>query len=155
MLVKTKNTILNSVGNYHRKSEKGGKMKKIISLMIIGIFFGMTSYSFAEDSWSKADKQLFGLAVGFQVLDYLSTGYYLDINQDNYIASTWAWKYSSNRPPPEQLALVKGGELIICYLVADRLGKYRKPFLIGVNTLLLGCVNYNLGEFGVGFRFIW
>ncbi|MDY6844119.1 MAG: hypothetical protein SVW57_08535 [Thermodesulfobacteriota bacterium] len=130
-------------------------MKKLIAVLIMSCVLGTASLSCAADDWSKTDKQLFAMTIGSQILDYLSTGYFLNENQNNYIAHTWAWKYSTNRPSPEQLALVKGGELLICYLVADKLGKYRKHFLIGVNSLLLGCANYNFGKFGFGFRATW
>ena len=107
---------------------------------------------FHFDKWNRADKTLFGTVATLQIIDGLNTNYLLGESEQNYIHDTWSWKYGTQRPSSEHLWAVKAIETVGAYYIADALpSTYRKPFLFGIDAILIGCIKHNFDRSFIGF----
>jgi len=114
--------------------------------ILITVFLLVPSLALGFDPLNKFDedsKVLFGSVIALQIIDGMSAIGCMD--NGSHISETWAWKYPSSRPSSEELWVVKGAELILCYYVAKKITnkKYRRWFLTGVAALLTGCIMNN------------
>lgn len=124
------------------------KKNKIIKYLLV--LLSIPTICFAGD-FDKIDKQLFTSVCILQVVDGLTTMSHLGSSPDNYIMDTWNWKYGTKRPSPELMWTVKAVELGGAYFVGKALpSKWRKGFFIGVDSILLFCIQHNL-KIGAGF----
>ena len=122
-------------------------MKTLIVLLLL-----LPAFVCAE-GWDKKDKVLYGMVVGFQITDGLTTADHL--RKGGHIYNAWAWKYGTDRPSPLRLWGVKAAELGVAYVVADKMpSKYRKPFLaIVAGTLAIYTMDHM--SKGAGITVTW
>ena len=130
-------------------------MRRVINIVVMALMLSGTAYA---DDWLKAypygkyDKGFFASVCVLQVVDGLTTMSHLGKDENNYISDTWNWKYGTERPSAGHMWTVKAAELIGCYYVAKYLPpKIRKVFFIGVDSLLIYCIQNNL-KMGAGIR---
>jgi len=117
-------------------------------IKLILIILLIPSIVFAGD-FDKTDKALFTSVVALQIIDGLTT---IDgLKNGNHMSSDWAWKYGTNRPSSGRMWGVKALELGGAYIISKNLpSKWRKGFLIAVDSLLFFCIQHNL-KAGAGF----
>ena len=122
-------------------------MKKLIILLLL------LPACVCAEGWDKKDKVLYGMVVGFQITDGLTTADHL--RKGGHIYNAWAWKYGTDRPSPLRLWGVKAAELGVAYYVADKMpSKYRKPFLaIVAGTLAIYTMDHM--SKGAGITVTW
>jgi len=135
-------------------------MKKLIVLLLL------LPACVCAEGWDKTDKVLYGMVVGFQITDGLTTGSHL--KNGNHIMPLWSWKYGTDRPSPLRMWTVKGIELGAGYIVADKIPDglqwmgVKKETAHGVKKVFLSLVAGTLAfhtmdnmSKGAGFTIAW